>query len=68
MKHNVVAKPPANMADVLRKDPALAAIYRCKTIAELNTKIAGLTNAQRQVALDGLLRLAWLQLRNIRER
>jgi hypothetical protein len=68
MKHHVAKPAPANVVDTLRTDPALRAIYRCKTIAELNTKIAGLTNAQRQAALDGLLRLAWLQLRNIRER
>jgi hypothetical protein len=63
MKHHVVKRSPENAIDSLRNDPALRAIYRCKTLAELDAKIATLTNAQRQVALDGLLRLAWLVLR-----
>jgi hypothetical protein len=63
MKHHVVKPAPGNAIDSLRNDPALRAIYRCKTLAELDAKIASLTNAQRQVALDGLLRLAWLNLR-----
>jgi hypothetical protein len=63
MKHHVVKQAPSNALDALRNDPALRAIYRCKTLAELDAKIASLTNAQRQVALDGLLRFAWIQLR-----
>ncbi len=63
MKHHVVKQAPGNALNALRNDPALKAIYRCKTLVELDEKIASLTNAQRQVALDGLLRLAWQQLR-----
>jgi hypothetical protein len=63
MKHHTVRKAPATAIEALREDPVLRAIYRCKTLAELDAKIASLTNAQRQVALDGLLRFAWIQLR-----
>jgi hypothetical protein len=65
MKHHVVKPSPENAIDSLRNDPALKAIYRCKTLAELDAKISSLTNAQRQVALDGLLRFVWLQLRRL---
>jgi hypothetical protein len=65
MKHHVVKPAPKNAIDSLRNDPALKAIYRCKTLAELDAKIASLTNAQRQVALDGILRFVWLQLRRL---
>lgn len=63
MKHHVAKKPPANGMATLREDPALRAIYRAKTPEALDALIAGLTNAQRQAALDGLIRLAWFQLR-----
>lgn len=65
MKHHAAKPAPANIADTLRQDPALRALYRAKTPAALDALIAGLTNAQRQAALDGLLRLAWVQLRKL---
>lgn len=65
MKHHVVKKAPAGFADYLRDDPALRAIYRAKTPAALDTLIAGMTAAQRQKALEGLIRLGWLQMRRM---
>lgn len=65
MKHHVAKKPPDNIVDQLREDPALRALFRAKTPTALNTLIAGLTPAQRNAALDGLLRLAWVQLRRL---
>lgn len=66
MKHHI-AKPASGSAlAALREDPALRAIYRAKSLAELNTLIEGLTLAQRTAALNGLLRLAWIQLRQMR--
>lgn len=65
MKHHVAKQAPRNVAERLREDPALRAIYRAKTPAALDALIAGLTNAQRQAALDGLIRLAWVQLRKL---
>jgi hypothetical protein len=65
MKHHAVKKAPDTALETIRTDPALRAIYRCKTMAELDAKIAGLTNAQRQAALDGILRFVWLQLRRL---
>jgi hypothetical protein len=63
MKHHVVRKPPANVIDTLRTDPALRAVYRAKTLDELEVLIAGMTAAQRNVALAGLIKLAWVQMR-----
>lgn len=66
MKHHVAKPVPDNVIELLRDDPALRAIYRARTVAQLNTLISGMTAAQRQAALEGLLRLAWVQLRRMR--
>jgi hypothetical protein len=63
MKHHVVKPAPANVFGTLRTDPALRAIYRAKTLAELEALIDGMTAAQRNVALAGLIKLAWVQMR-----
>lgn len=63
MKHHVAKPAPANIVDALRTDPALRAIYRCKTPAELDALIAGMTTAQRNTALAGLIKLSWVQMR-----
>lgn len=65
MKHHVAKPAPANAVDTLREDPALRAIYRAKTPADLDTLIAGLTTAQRNAVLTGLIKLAWVQLRKL---
>jgi hypothetical protein len=65
MKHHVAKPAPANVVDTLRTDPALRAIYRAKTLAELESLIAGMTAAQRNVALAGLMKLAWVQMRRL---
>lgn len=65
MKHSVVRPAPDDFRAVLRESAALRAIYRAKTPAELDTLIAGMTNAQRTVVLEGLIRLAWFQLRKL---
>jgi hypothetical protein len=65
MKHHVAKPAPANVVDTLRTDPALRAIYRAKTLAELEALIAGMTAAQRNIALAGLIKLAWVQMRRL---
>lgn len=65
MKHHVAKPAPANIVDTLRTDPALRAVYRCKSLAELDALIAGMTAAQRNIALAGLLKLAWVQMRRL---
>jgi hypothetical protein len=65
MKHHVAPPAPGNIRQVLREDPALRAVYRAKTPADLNALLAGMTAAQRQALLEGLARLAWVTLRRL---
>lgn len=65
MKHHVAAPVPGDILQSLREDPALRAIYRQKSIDELDQAIARLTNAQRNAVLTGLIRLAWVQMRRM---
>lgn len=63
MKHHAVSKPPKGVMPALRTDPALRAIYKCKTMEELDALIAGMTAAQRNIALAGLIKLSWVTMR-----
>lgn len=66
MKHHVPSRVPDAARRALRDDPALRALYRAKTRADLDTLIAGMTAAQRQALLEGLARLGWYLIRTLR--
>lgn len=63
MKHTARKRPQADVLDVLREDPALKALYQCKTLAEVETKLGTLTAAQRTALLEGVAKVVWVLLR-----
>lgn len=65
MKHHVAAPVPANVLSTLREDAALRAIYRANSLAAIDTLWAGLTNAQKDAAMKGCVKIAWLVLRKL---
>ena len=66
--HTKVRKYTKTDIDNLKNDVGISAIYRADSPAEVETLFDGLTQAQKNTLLRSLAKLAWITMRELRDK